>query len=217
MAKRGGFPGGMGGFGGMNINNLMKEAKKMQAEMQKSQEELATKEFDSTAGGGAVSVKVTGEKVIKEITEPKEEVSYEEENEDFAKLIDTYTGYRDDDSLKELILKIYNYSQSMPFPEEWIKENVKKFNLGDKLEQDFAKTLWGEILVDFFYDEIKSCINELEKVSINLKKEIDLERYYGVILNDIENLKCLIKQNQTWDDIYINLNNIKHNFHKHQY
>lgn len=67
MAKRGGFPGGMGGFGGMNINNLMKEAKKMQAEMQKSQEELVTKEFDSTAGGGAISVKVTGEKVIKEI------------------------------------------------------------------------------------------------------------------------------------------------------
>lgn len=67
MAKRGGFPGGMGGFGGMNINNLMKEAKKMQAEMQKSQEELSTKEFDSTAGGGAISVKVTGEKVIKEI------------------------------------------------------------------------------------------------------------------------------------------------------
>ena len=27
MARRGGFPGGMGGFGGMNINNLMKEAK----------------------------------------------------------------------------------------------------------------------------------------------------------------------------------------------
>ena len=67
MAKRGGFPGGMGGFGGMNINSLMKEAKKMQAEMQKSQEELSTKEFDSTAGGGAISVKVTGEKVVKEI------------------------------------------------------------------------------------------------------------------------------------------------------
>ena len=67
MAKRGGFPGGMGGFGGMNMNNIMKQAKKMQEEMQKSQEELSNKEFDSTAGGGAISVKVTGEKVIKEI------------------------------------------------------------------------------------------------------------------------------------------------------
>ena len=68
MSKRGGFPGGMGGFGGMNINNLMKEAKKMQADLEKSQAELAIKEFESTAGGGAVSVKVTGEKVVKEIT-----------------------------------------------------------------------------------------------------------------------------------------------------
>ena len=50
-----------------NMNNLMKQAKKMQEEMQKSQEELSSKEFDSTAGGGAISVKVTGEKVIKEI------------------------------------------------------------------------------------------------------------------------------------------------------
>ena len=73
MSKRGGFP-GMGGFGGMNINNLMKEAKKMQAEMQKSQEELATKEFDSTAGGGAITVKVTGEKVLKEIKIKKDVV-----------------------------------------------------------------------------------------------------------------------------------------------
>ena len=67
MAKRGGFPGGMGGFGGMNINQLMKEAKKMQADLEKSQEELTVMEFEATAGGGAVSVKVTGGKVIKEI------------------------------------------------------------------------------------------------------------------------------------------------------
>ena len=67
MAKRGGFPGGMGGFGGMNINSLMKEAKKMQAEMEKSQTELASKEFEASAGGGAISVKVSGEKMIKEI------------------------------------------------------------------------------------------------------------------------------------------------------
>ncbi len=62
MSKRGGFP-GMGGFGGMNINQLMKEAKKMQADMEKTQE----KEFESTAGGGAVSVKVSGSKQILEL------------------------------------------------------------------------------------------------------------------------------------------------------
>ena len=75
MAKRGGFPGGMGGFGGMNLNNLMKEAKKMQADMEKSQAELATKEFEASAGGGAVNVKVTGDKEIKikpEVVDPED-------------------------------------------------------------------------------------------------------------------------------------------------
>ena len=64
MAKRGGFPGGMGGFGGMNINSLMKEAKKMQADLEKSQSELAVKEFEASAGGGAVTVRVNGQKQI---------------------------------------------------------------------------------------------------------------------------------------------------------
>ena len=74
MSKRGGFPGGMGGFGGMNINQLMKEAKKMQADLEKSQEELQAKEFEATSGGGAISVKVGGNKEIKEINISKDVV-----------------------------------------------------------------------------------------------------------------------------------------------
>ncbi len=66
MGKRGGFPGGMG-FGGMNLNNLMKEAKKMQADLEKTQTEIAAKDFEASAGGGAIEVKVSGAKIIKEI------------------------------------------------------------------------------------------------------------------------------------------------------
>ena len=74
MSKRGGFPGGMGGFGGMNINQLMKEAKKMQADLEKSQEELQSRDFEATAGGGAISVKVSGSKEIKSINISKDVV-----------------------------------------------------------------------------------------------------------------------------------------------
>ena len=74
MGKRGGFPGGMGGFGGMNINSLMKEAKKMQADIEKSQAEITAKDFEATAGGGAVKAVVSGAKFIKELTINKEVV-----------------------------------------------------------------------------------------------------------------------------------------------
>ena len=66
MGKRGGFPGGMG-FGGMNLNNLMKEAKKMQADLEKTQTEIAAKDFEASAGGGAVEAVVSGAKVIKSL------------------------------------------------------------------------------------------------------------------------------------------------------
>ena len=78
MSKRGGFPGGMGGFGGMNINSLMKEAKKMQADLEKNQQELAEKEFEASAGGNAVSVKVNGQKQIVDLKLQKEVVDPED-------------------------------------------------------------------------------------------------------------------------------------------
>ena len=43
MAKRGGFPGGMGGFGGMNMSQLMKQEKKMQEDMEKTRRGIARK------------------------------------------------------------------------------------------------------------------------------------------------------------------------------
>lgn len=72
--SKGGFPGGMGGFGGMNMNQILKQAKQMQAEMEKSQEDLASKTFESTAGGGAIYVKVSGVKEVLEVKIKKDVV-----------------------------------------------------------------------------------------------------------------------------------------------
>lgn len=72
MAKRGGFPGGMGMPG--NMNNLMKQAQKMQKQMEESQKELEAKEFTATAGGGAVEVTVSGRKEVTKVKLAEEAV-----------------------------------------------------------------------------------------------------------------------------------------------
>ena len=64
MAKRGGFPGG--GMPG-NMSNLMKQAQRMQRQMEESQKELEVKEFTAKSGGGAVEATVTGSKVLKNL------------------------------------------------------------------------------------------------------------------------------------------------------
>lgn len=64
MAKKfGGFPGGGG-----NMNNMIKQAQKMQQDMMKMQQELEEQEIEASAGGGMVTVKVTGKKVITSIS-----------------------------------------------------------------------------------------------------------------------------------------------------
>ena len=65
MAKRGGFPGGMGMPG--NMNNLMKQAQKMQKQMEENQKALEEKEFTAAAGGGAVEVTVSGKKEVTKV------------------------------------------------------------------------------------------------------------------------------------------------------
>ena len=60
MARRGGFPGGMPGY----MNNLMKQAQKMQKQMAETQKALEEKSYEATAGGGVVSVTVSGKKEI---------------------------------------------------------------------------------------------------------------------------------------------------------
>ncbi len=65
MAK--GFRGAPGMPGGMNMNNLMKQAQKMQQQMEEAQAALAEREIEVTSGGGAVKVKINGKKEIKEI------------------------------------------------------------------------------------------------------------------------------------------------------
>ena len=76
MAKRGGFPGGMGMPG--NMGNLMKQAQKMQRQMEESQKELETKEVTGQAGGGVVKVTVSGKKEVTKVEIDPEAVDPED-------------------------------------------------------------------------------------------------------------------------------------------
>lgn len=63
MAKRGGFQGGMPG----NMNNLMKQAQRMQRQMEEKTAELENNTYEATAGGGVVTVTVSGKREVMSI------------------------------------------------------------------------------------------------------------------------------------------------------
>ncbi len=127
---------------------------------------------------------------------------YEDENEEFAKLIDTYTGYRGDEPLKEIILKIYKFMQSAPFPNEWLSEKIKMFeNNGE--EKDFSESIWGKILLKNLQEEIIDSINSLKIIEQKLSKFYELEKYLLTIQTDIQMLKELYDCiERSWEDAF---------------
>ena len=144
-----------------------------------------------------------------EVLEDMFEEKYIEENKEFLDLINTYTNYRGDEPLKEIILKIHRFIQASPFPEEWLEKKIEEFNLKQNLETDFSNTAWGEILINVFEDDLYSCIIELKSIKKDLDKFIELEKFSKTISSDIEKLEELKSNTDSWDKLYELSNSLK--------
>ena len=152
--------------------------------------------------GDTSEIEILKEETLEEVFEE----FYEKNDEQFINLVNIYGGYKDDEDLKKLIMDIYRASESTPFPMEWINQNIEKFNLSNKLEEDFENTIWGKILIQNFKNETNEEINTLNVLIKELKEDQNLNSYLLVILEDIELLKNLEKGN-SFDDIYVKLQN----------
>ena len=155
--------------------------------------------------GDTTEIEILKQDVLEDLFEEK----YEAEDKDFEKLINTYTSYKDDTPLKELILKIYTYIQSNPFPEKWLHEKIEMFNLSEELDQDFAKTIWGKLLLKQVDEILQEGIIKLEAEKSNLAKYDELQKYFLIINDDIEQLEMLKFNLDSWDKAYTIASSIK--------
>ena len=147
--------------------------------------------------GSAEEIELLKQETLEELFEEL----YEEENERFTKLINTYTGYRGDEPLKELILKIYRFMQSNPFPNEWLEEKVEMFKCNNI--NDFSETIWGKVLLENLREELIDAINSLKIIRNKLEKYFELDKYRLIIEDDINKLRELHDYSEeSWDLAY---------------
>ncbi len=142
-----------------------------------------------------------------EVLEKIFEEKYENHDKDFEKLVKTYTSYRDDTPLKDIILKIYTYIESNPFPLKWLKEQVEKFNIKDT-KQDFSNTEWGKILLQNMKENLEDSIKKLKAEETRLSFESELEQYERIILSDIQQLEMVYANLENWDKAYSLINKV---------
>ena len=138
-----------------------------------------------------------------EVLEEVFEKRYEAENEEFLKLVETYTGYKGDEDLKNLVLRIYEFSQSSAFPEDWITEKVEMFNPDKKVDEDFAKSIWGEILLKDLKEEILDGKNTLKAILNKMNRYSEMLKFTSVISEDISKLDRLENAiNESWNKAF---------------
>ena len=128
-----------------------------------------------------------------EIIEELFDEYYEEENEDFKDLLEAYSGSKDDEKLKEMILSLHRFSMSGPWPEKWLIEKAEAFNINTLEELD--KTEWIKVLKDSLRVEIRGFLNMYKKALEIIEYTDGLSPYleafnsdYGYLYNAYESL-----------------------------
>ena len=121
-----------------------------------------------------------------EIIEELFEELYENDDDNFKTLVESYSGSRDDEKLKDMVLRLYSFSMSGPWPEVWLNEKAEEFNINTVDELD--KTEWINVLRSNLGVELNGFINMMNK-AIEIIKETDgLEPYLETFTTELSYL-----------------------------
>jgi ATP-dependent helicase/nuclease subunit A len=133
------------------------------------------------------------------------EQRYEDENydESFFRLLNSFSGSRDDKALQDIVLGVYNFIQSHPWPMEWLKSSAQSLNLENCT--DFGTTKYAKILKDTMRIDLSSFLLQITEALDIINVAEGLMPYNESFTQDLSNLQLLLKhcsEESTWDDLY---------------
>jgi ATP-dependent helicase/nuclease subunit A len=142
-----------------------------------------------------------------------------DERERFMRLVRAYASNRDDEGVKSIILKVYNFIQSMPEPEEWLKEKAEMYS------EDMTESRWlKEVVTDkkrcwivnqnkYIWERLRSDMLSVtaENININMsemgetEKDETAEKYWGKLWRNVCTCDAAVRALEkavTWDELY---------------
>ncbi len=128
-----------------------------------------------------------------------------EEDDTFFKLLESYSGNRDDKVLQKMVLDIFEFIQSHPWPDEWIEKHAGQFNLCKG--SDFADTVWGKVLIENIIVELNGLKSIMEGAIELINGTEGLESYIPVFMEDKKNIEMVLNSCKEdiadkWDIVY---------------
>ena len=143
-----------------------------------------------------------------EVIEELFEDEYENNNLEFMDLVEAFNSYKNDENLKNVILNLYNFVMSGPWPEKWLLENAQSFDI-DSLEE-LNKSKWFSTLKDSIEIEIRGYITSFEYAIKIIKKNEWLDPYLQNLISELDCLKEVYESlNLGIEELYNAINKIE--------
>lgn len=141
---------------------------------------------------------------IEELFEDK----YDNDDQEFIDLVEAFSNYRSDEKLKDLILDLYNFVMSGPWPEKWLKDSAEAFRL-DSLEE-LNNSKWVKVLAESIKVELKGYIRMMERALNIINTTEGLEPYSINFESELEEMKYAYSSiDLGLDEMYKSLSGIR--------
>lgn len=129
------------------------------------------------------------------------EDQYEQENADFTELLECYGGNRNDQPIQDMVMSLYGFIQSSPWPDQWLAEKLAAMDI--PAGTDFSATPWGKVLMSSLLLELCGLKQTMDQALAHLKYTMGLEKYIPVFEDEAAQLENLVTQaSRGWDDLY---------------
>lgn len=123
--------------------------------------------------------------VLEELFEDK----YENDDKEFLDLIEAYSDSKSDDKLKDIVLDLYKFSMSGPWPQRWLRDKSEEFNISTIEELD--KSSWMKVFIENLVIELQGLISMEEKALELCGETSGLEPYIDTFRDDITMLQMI--------------------------
>lgn len=124
-----------------------------------------------------------GTLIKNEIIEELFEEYYENDDISFKALLEAYSGPRDDEKIKEMVLSLHRFSMSGPWPEKWLYEKAEEFNINTL--EELNNTAWVSVLKENIKVEMKGYINMYQRALEIINDTDGLEPYIETFSSDL--------------------------------
>ena len=116
---------------------------------------------------------------------------YQKADPEFLRFADSYSGAKNDLQIKEMILKLYNYAESYPWPKEWLETCVQQYEAAN--EAELEEKSWIRDFLSYLNVRVEDLITAQEKL-LELTQELDGPYMYEAsIADDLRQLENLRK------------------------